>query len=74
MPVRAARGNLSKEMGELISVIECIVADGFVLPLYFIFKGVHYLERWYDADIFYEYRIALSPKGYTSDKISLDWI
>lgn len=74
MPVRAARGNPSKEMGELISAIECIAADGFVLPPYFIFKGVHHLERWYDADIPHEYRIALSPKGYTSDKISLDWI
>lgn len=74
MPVRAARENPCKEMGELISAIECIAADGFVLPPYFIFKGVHHPERWYDADIPDEYRIVLSPKGYTSDEISLDWI
>lgn len=74
MPLRAARGNPSKEVGELISAIECIAADGFTLPPYFIFKGTYHLERWYDADIPEEYRISLSPKGYTTDKISFDWI
>jgi hypothetical protein len=42
-------------MGELISAIKCIAADGFTLPPYFIFKGKHHLERWYDADIPEEY-------------------
>ena len=45
MPLRAARGNLSKEMGKLISAIEYIAADSFVLFLYFIFKDVYYLEK-----------------------------
>lgn len=72
MPVQAVKENLSKEIGELISTIEYIIVDSFVLPLYFIFKGVYYLERWYDIDIPHKYRIALSPKGYTLDKISLD--
>ena len=51
MFLQAARGNLFKEMGELISAIECIAADGFVLSLYFIFKSVYYLEKWYNTDI-----------------------
>ena len=61
-------------MGELVSAIECIAADGSILPPYFIFKGTFHMERWYNSEIPSNYRIALSPKGYTTDAIGFDWI
>lgn len=61
-----------KKIGELVSAIECIAADGSILPPYFIFKGTFYMERWYDLDIPGNYRVALLFKGYTTDAISLD--
>jgi hypothetical protein len=34
-----------------------------------------HLERWYRLDnLPGDYRIAVSPKGYTNDEIALDWI
>jgi hypothetical protein len=73
-PNQTLRGNPTKEMGELVSAIECIAADGFVLLPYFIFKGVIHMERWYESDIPGEYYIVVSPKGYSTDLIGLDWI
>jgi hypothetical protein len=73
-PNQATRGRASKEMGELVSVIKYITADGLVLSPYFIFKGAVHMERWYESEILGNYHIALSPKGYSSDLISLDWI
>lgn len=73
-PNQAKRGNLTVEMGELVSAVECITADGFTLMPYFIFKGKEYMERWYNSDIPGQYHIAISPKGYSTDYISLDWI
>ena len=71
---QASRRTLSKKMGELVSAIECIAADGFILQPYFIFKGRIHMERWYESDIPDEYRIAVSSKGHSTDLIGLDWI
>jgi hypothetical protein len=74
-PERAARGNSTSEISESLTVIECITADGFVIPPYFVFKGEYHLERWYQsADLPDDYRIATSPKGFTSDQLAFDWI
>jgi hypothetical protein len=72
--IQAARGNPTREMGDLVTVVECIAADGFTMTPYFIFKGTVHLERWYDFDIPGEYHIAVSPKGYSTDTIGFDWI
>jgi hypothetical protein len=61
-PTQAVKGNPTGDIGELVSAIECIAADGFTVTPYFIFKGTYHLERWYDSDIPDEYRIAVSPK------------
>jgi hypothetical protein len=73
-PIQAARGNLTGERGELVTAVECIAADGFTTTPYFIFKGTVHLERCYDSDIPGEYRIAVSPIGYSTDTIGFDWI
>ncbi|KKA22239.1 hypothetical protein T310_3734 [Rasamsonia emersonii CBS 393.64] len=77
-PIRASRGIATSETNESLTAIECIAADGTVLPPYFIFKGEYQLERWYqqipdsaDTD---KYRIATASKGYTTDEIAMDWI
>ena len=71
----AKRGSSSTETGETVTDIECIAADGFVLPPYFILKGEHHLERWYESSqIPDDYRINVSPTGWSNDLIAFDWI
>lgn len=50
-PEQAIRGHAAGEIGELVSAIECVSADGFTITPYFIFKGVYHLQGWYDSDI-----------------------
>jgi hypothetical protein len=58
---------------ESCTVIECIAADSDVVAPYIIFKGSVHLERWYRLDNLPDnYRIAISPKGYTNDELGLD--
>lgn len=44
------------------------------IGLYRCLEWTVHLERWYDGDIPDGYRVALSPKGYTTDSIAFDWI
>jgi hypothetical protein len=75
-PIRASRGIATSDTNESLTAIECIAADGTVIPPYFIFKGEYHLERWYQQvpDSAEDYRIATASKGYTTDEIALDWL
>jgi hypothetical protein len=58
----------TEETNEGITAIECIAANGDVIPPYFIVKGEYHLERWYkDTGLPDDYRIATSPTGWTND-------
>lgn len=60
---------------ESVMVIETIAANGDILPPYFIFKGEVHMERWYRVDgLPGDYGSAVSPKGYTTDQLALDWL
>lgn len=60
---------------ESCTVIECIAANGDAIAPYFIFKGSVHLEQWYRLDnLPNDYRIAVSPKGYTNDQLGVDWL
>ena len=57
---------------EWVTVVETINAEGGVLPLYLIFKGKVFLERCFPLPP--NWAINLSPNGWTSDQIGLDWL
>jgi hypothetical protein len=57
---------------EWVTVVEAINAEGGILPPYLIFKGKIFLERWFPLPP--DWAINLSPNGWTSDQIGLDWL
>lgn len=66
---------LSGEKGDLLTGIECIAADGWLMEPYFVAPGVVHLERWYEGGSLSEAsRIAVSPTGYSNDALAIDWL
>ncbi|KAJ5982202.1 hypothetical protein N7451_012302 [Penicillium sp. IBT 35674x] len=66
---------LSGERGDLLTVIECIAADGWLMEPYFVAPGTVHLERWYEGGtLSEESRIAVSPSGYSNDILAIDWL
>lgn len=63
---------------ELITVLEAICGDGTVLPPLIIYKGKHRYMGWYQhLDEYTEvakYLFAVSPKGWTSRKLGMEWL
>jgi hypothetical protein len=57
---------------EWVTAVETINAEGGILPLYLIFKGKTFLERWFPLPP--NWAINLSPDGWNSDQIGLDWL
>lgn len=58
-----------------LTVIECISADGSVLSPCTILPGSNHLEDWYThSDMPNYWTTAVSPSGFTTDLIALDWI
>lgn len=65
---------LSGERGDLLTGIECIAADGWLMKPYFVAPGVVHLERWYEGGTLPdESRIAVLPSGYSND-LAVDWL
>ena len=63
------------ERGELLTGIECVAADGWVMEPYFVAPGVVHLERWYNGGtLSEESRIAVSSSGYSNDQLAVDWL
>ena len=60
---------------EWVTSIECINALGWALPPCIIFKGKVHIEGWYqDEAIPHDWRIEVSPNGWTTDEIGLQWL
>ena len=60
---------------EWVTAIECINASGWVIPTTIIFKGKVHIQGWYeDSCLPGDWRIELSPNGWTSDEIGLRWL
>jgi len=61
---------------EFITAIEAVAADGYVFPSFLIEKGKKHHIGWYqnvnaeDEEAFF----AVSPKGWTDDKLALWWL
>jgi len=64
---------------EMVTMIECVSADGRVLPPMFIYKGTKHLLGWY-ADVIKEdldagkATFARSAKGWTDNELGLEWL
>ena len=54
---------------EWVSLIEYISVDGRILSPYIIFKAVVYQQAWFNA--YPKAHIAISPNGWTNNKIGL---
>ena len=60
---------------EWVTSIECINSNGWALPPCIIFKGKVHIEGWYqDEALPHDWRIEVSPNGWTTDEIGLRWL
>jgi DDE superfamily endonuclease. len=56
-------------IGETVTAIECIAADGWIMPPMILFAGTVHLENWYrdQIDLPDDYVIATSPTGWNNE-------
>ena len=60
---------------EWVTSIECVNSMGWALPPCIIFKGSVHIEAWYqEPKLPPNWRIEVSPNGWTSDEIGLCWL
>ena len=59
---------------EWVSVVECICADGGVIPPLVIFKGEKLSPQWIPASINGKWRFDCNSKGWTSNQHGLAWL
>lgn len=59
---------------QLITVVDCICADGTVLPPLIIMKGKRPSYGWVKDSELEEGWIAASPNGWTDNELGLKWM
>jgi len=59
---------------EWVTVVECVCADGSVLPPLVIFKAENLSTQWIPASIHGNWRFNCNSKGWTSNVHGLDWL
>ena len=59
---------------EWVTVVECICADGSVVPPLVIFKAEKLSTQWIPASIHGNWRFNCNSKGWTSNEHGLDWL
>jgi hypothetical protein len=60
---------------ETVTTIDCICADGTVLPPFIIMKGKYVLARWsQDSPLPASTRWACSPNGWTNNVLGVEYI
>ncbi|CRL31135.1 transcriptional regulator family: Centromere protein B, DNA-binding region [Penicillium roqueforti] len=62
-------------IAEGITTIECVAADGWKMPPWFLVKGQYHMENWYrTTNLPPDWTIAPTPNGYTTDEIAMQWL
>ncbi|OSC99800.1 DDE-domain-containing protein, partial [Trametes coccinea BRFM310] len=56
---------------ELVTIIECVCANGGSLKPGFIFPGKEFHKEWFEVDP--EILICMSPNGWTDDALCAEW-
>jgi hypothetical protein len=59
---------------EWVTVVECICADGSVVPPLVIFKAEKLSTQWIPASVHGNWRFNCNSKGWTSNEHGLDWL
>jgi LAS superfamily LD-carboxypeptidase LdcB len=59
---------------ELVTAVECIAMDGFVLKPMIIMKGKAHRNAWYSHDGTIGWHFAVSKNGYTDYGLSYEWL
>ncbi|KIL55070.1 hypothetical protein M378DRAFT_91423, partial [Amanita muscaria Koide BX008] len=63
---RARSGNL-----ELVTIIECVCADGTYLLPGFVFSGKEFAQEWFEVDR--NIGVSMSENGWTDDFLCKEW-
>lgn len=59
---------------EWVSMVECICADGTILPPLGIFKGKNVLQNWIPNEVLDSWFFSANTKGWTSNLHGLEWL
>jgi hypothetical protein len=59
---------------EWVSMVECICADGSILPPLGIFKGKKVLQSWIPSGVLDKWFFSANAKGWTSNLHGLEWL
>lgn len=59
---------------EWVTVVECVCADGTVVPPLVIFKAENLSRQWIPANIHGSWRFSCNSKGWTSNEHGLQWL
>ena len=59
---------------EWVSVVECVCADGSVVPPLVIFKAEKLSTQWIPATVHGQWRFSCNSKGWTSNKHGMHWL
>ena len=59
---------------DYITSVEAISAGGRSMPPFVILKGAHILQKWASNDLPNETVLAVSPTGYSNDRLAYDWL
>lgn len=67
---------VAQDRGQIVTSIECIAADGWVMVPYLILKGQTHIEDWFrnNPALQQNYNIQVSPNGWSSNLIALECI
>jgi hypothetical protein len=57
-----------------VTVIQGINAAGWAIPPFIIFAGQHHLSAWHEEDLPRDWAIGVSDKGWTTNKLRVDWL
>ena len=59
---------------EWVTVVECVCADGSIVPPLVIFKAENLSTQWIPASIHGNWRFDCNTKGWTSNKHGVQWL
>lgn len=60
---------------EWATVIQGVNSQGWTVPPYIIVKGKYHLSSWYeDSPMPKDWRVAVSPNGWTTNELTFDWL
>ena len=59
---------------EWVSIVECVCADGSVVPPLVIFKAESFSTEWIPANIYSTWKFSYNSRGWTSNEHGIQWL